>query len=128
MKVLRKIEITRALVDSYASLTGDRNPIHLNEDYAKSSSFGKCIAHGMLLSSFFSTVIASEYPGEGSIYLSQDIKFIKPCFVGEWITVKIELIQEIKKVNSTIYKLSTQILNIENEILIEGGATIFLRE
>jgi acyl dehydratase len=73
-------------------------------------------------------VIASEYPGEGSIYLTQDIKFIKPCFVGEWITVKIELIQEIKKVNSTIYKLSTQILNIENEILIEGGATVLLRE
>lgn len=128
MKVLKNIEITRDLVDSYASLTGDRNPIHLNEDYAKRSSFGKCIAHGMLLSSYFSTVIASEYPGEGSIYLSQDIKFIKPCFVGEWITVKIELIQEIKKVNSTIYKLSTQILNIENEILIEGGATVFLRE
>ena len=128
MKVLKKIEITRDLVDSYASLTGDRNPIHLNEDYAKRSSFGKCIAHGMLLSSFFSTVIASEYPGEGSIYLTQDIKFIKPCFVGEWITVKIELIQEIKKLNSTIYNLSTQILNIENEILIEGGATVFLRD
>lgn len=128
MKVLKNIEITRDLVDSYASLIGDRNPIHLNEDYAKRSSFGKCIAHGMLLSSFFSTVIASEYPGEGSIYLSQDIKFIKPCFVGEWITVKIELIQEIKKVNSTIYKLSTQILNVENEILIEGSATVFLRK
>jgi 3-hydroxybutyryl-CoA dehydratase len=126
MKVLKKIEITKELVNAYASLTGDHNPIHLNNEYAKESSFGKCIAHGMLLSSFFSTLISSEYPGPGSIYLSQDVKFLKPCFVGEWIKVKIELIDEIKKTNSTIYKLSTQILNTDNDVLIDGGATVFL--
>jgi|LakMenE18May11ns_1017448.scaffolds.fasta_scaffold9935721_4 acyl dehydratase len=127
MKVLEKIEITRDLVNSYASLVGDHNPIHLDEDYAKTTSFGKCIAHGMLLSSFFSTMIASKYPGPGSIYLSQDVKFLKPCYVGETVTIQLDLIEEVKKTNSTIYKLSTQIINADNEVLIDGNATVLLK-
>ena len=77
MEVIDQIHISKQLVESFASLTGDYNPIHLEGEYASNSRFGKPIAHGMLLSSFFSKIIASNYPGIGSIYLSQNIKFIK---------------------------------------------------
>jgi len=127
MKAVERIQVTKELVHSYASLVGDYNPIHIDEEYAKTTPFGKCIAHGMLLSSFFSTLIASKYPGPGSIYLSQDVKFLKPCFVGEWVSVQLDLIEEIKKTNSTIYKLSTQIINADNEVLIDGNASVLLK-
>jgi acyl dehydratase len=107
-------------VKKFAELVGDYNPIHLDAEYAKGTKFGKPIVHGMLISSLFSSIIATKYPGPGSIYISQDIQFKNPCFVGEEIIVSVDLIEE----NSGRYKLKTQIKNKKEEILVDGEALI----
>ena len=83
MEVIKTIKITESLVNEYANLINDHNPIHLDENYAKSTPFKSRIAHGLLVSSFISSIIANDYPGKGSIYLSQNLKFIKPCYLGD---------------------------------------------
>ena len=120
MEVFKSVEITSELVNNFAQLSGDNNPIHLDIEYAKTTVFGKPIAHGMLLSSFFSTLIAQEYPGPGSIYLNQELNFLKPCFVGEIINVKVKLITQ----ENFKYLLSTQIYNSKNDLVIDGKALI----
>jgi 3-hydroxybutyryl-CoA dehydratase len=96
----------------------------LDEDYAKSTRFGKTIVHGMLLSSFFSKIIAMDYPGEGSIYLSQTLNFLKPCYVGDTISVHIKLMNKTQKSKSYIYTLSTKIYDSSKELLIDGTANV----
>lgn len=118
-----KFEITNDMVVSYSTLIGDKNPIHLDPEYAKQTIFEKPIAHGMLISSFFSKMISETYPGHGSIYLSQNIKFLKPCYIGETINVVLTL---INKTNNK-YELSTQIYD-SNEILLVDGTALILKK
>jgi 3-hydroxybutyryl-CoA dehydratase len=115
-----KFEITNDMVISYSTLIGDKNPIHLDSEYAKQTIFEKPIAHGMLISSFFSKMISETYPGHGSIYLSQNIKFLKPCYIGETINVILKLINKDKNK----YELSTQIYDSNDVLLVDGNALI----
>src|SRR5687768_14337450 len=71
----------------FAGITGDFNPMHVNEEYAKSSRFGKRIAHGMLTSSFICTVLGMKLPGVGTIHISQQLEFKRPVFIGDTVTV-----------------------------------------
>ena len=123
MRVSKKIRVTEELVNSFSELSGDKNPIHIDELYAKNTTFGKRIAHGALLGSFISSLISSDYPGEGSIYLSQEYKFIKPCFIDDIIEVVIQLIE--KKGNR--YLLSTNVYKEEN-LIVEGTAVIMKKQ
>ena len=91
MRVSEKILISEDMVKDFSELSGDKNPIHLDEEYAKSTIFGKRVAHGMLLSSFFSRLISEVYPGKGSIYLQQNLIFKNPCFINDEIEVIVEL-------------------------------------
>lgn len=84
--------ITEADVVNYAGLSLDINPIHLNNEYAKNSIFKERIVHGMLTSGLISAVLGTKLPGEGSIYLSQTLKFISPVKIGDTITAKAEII------------------------------------
>lgn len=74
--------VTQQLVEQFSAVSGDSNPIHLDPDYAKETPFGRCIAPGLLIGSFVSALLANELPGPGTIYLKQDLKFLKPVFLG----------------------------------------------
>ncbi len=87
----RSFLVDEALVRGMADLVGDRNPIHLDADYAASTRFGKRIAHGALLVGFLSTLLGTELPGPGAIYLSQELSFLAPVFYDERIEVRVEL-------------------------------------
>ena len=76
-----EIEITDSLVNSFAELSGDFNPLHTNKDYAISNGFGNKVCHGMLLGSFFSQLIGMYLPGKNALYFSQSMNFINPCLV-----------------------------------------------
>ena len=93
MKVNKNILITKKLVSDFAKLSGDYNPIHMSEEYAKTTVFKKPIAHGMLLGSLISAIIAKDLPGEGSIYLSQTLKFIKPVYIGNKVKISVKIIE-----------------------------------
>ena len=120
MEVIKHITITEKLVKRYADLIGDRNPIHLDEKYAKTTIFKKRIAHGMLVSSFISNIIANNFPGNGSIYLSQDLKFLKPCYLGDKLQY---VVKQGDKVNSKFY-LSTKVYNQTKDLILDGSAVV----
>ncbi len=120
MKIVKHITITKELVEKYADLIGDRNPIHLDENYAKTTTFKKRIAHGMLVSSFISNIIATDFPGEGSIYLSQNLKFLKPCYLEDKLKYVIE---QVDKINSKFY-LNTKVYNQTKELILDGSAVV----
>ncbi|MFN8673743.1 MAG: MaoC family dehydratase [Candidatus Sericytochromatia bacterium] len=114
-------------VKKYAELSGDKNPIHIDPEYAKNTPFGRCIVHGMFASSKFSKVLATSFPGEGTVYLEQNLEFKKPIFPDE----KYNLIMTIaeKKVTSsgkTIYKIETKIVDLANNICVNGKATVII--
>ena len=126
MKLGDSAEITRTIeqtdVDAFADLTGDHNPVHVDEEFAKTTRFGRRIAHGMLTASLISSVLANKLPGEGSVYLGQTLKFVAPVFPGDEITARVT-VKEIRE-DKPIVKLETVCLNQHNEIVIRGEATI----
>ncbi|ELY4817761.1 MaoC family dehydratase [Cronobacter malonaticus] len=83
--------ITDADVKGFAGLSGDRNPVHMDENYAQSSRFKRRIAHGMLSTSFFSALFGTKLPGEGCVYVSQNVIFKKPVYVGDTVVATIEV-------------------------------------
>lgn len=106
----------------FAQLSGDVNPVHINEEYAKETIFGKCIVHGFLVGSLISAVIANQLPGEGAIYLNQEMKFRKPVFYDEEITCEVEVLEIILEKSN--FKLKTTCFKENGEVVIEGTALI----
>ena len=124
--VTREYRITESEVRAFADASGDHNPLHLDENYAQGTRFGRRIAHGMLLGSYISALIGMELPGEGTIYMKQELNFLRPVYYGDIIRVEIrvaELIQEKKRA-----VLSTNCYNQENEQVIVGTAMVKPRE
>jgi 3-hydroxybutyryl-CoA dehydratase len=85
--------ISEADVKNFANISGDRNPVHMDDVYAEKSRFGKRIAHGMFSTSFFSALFGMRLPGPGCVYVSQSIKFRKPVYIGDTVTAYIEVIE-----------------------------------
>ena len=93
-------KITEKDINEFAKLSGDDNPVHTNSDFAKKTIFKQKVAHGFLSASLISTLIATKLPGPGSIYLSQNLKFLAPVFIDDLVRVKVtveEIDQEKKK-------------------------------
>lgn len=82
-------KITERDIDDFAKLSGDDNPVHTNSDFAKKTIFKQKVAHGFLSASLISTLIATKLPGPGSIYLSQNLKFLAPVFIDDHVRVKV---------------------------------------
>ena len=110
-------------IKKFARLTGDNNPIHLDDEYAKKTMFKKRIAHGLLTASFISTVIATKLPGQGSIYLDQSLKFLAPVYIGNQIRIFVKVTK--KNIEKRIVTLSTEVYVSEKKI-ITGEARILL--
>ena len=116
-------KITDNDIKIFSEITGDKNPVHTDEKFAKETIFKKRIAHGFLTGSLISTVIATKLPGPGSVYLKQDIKFLAPVFIGDTVKAEVtvlEIIIEKKKV-----KLTTECFVSEKKVL-EGSAEILV--
>jgi 3-hydroxybutyryl-CoA dehydratase len=112
--------ISESDIVNYAGIIGDFNPIHVNPEYAKTTMFGERIAHGMLTASFISTLVGCGIPGRNGLYLSQEIKFVKPVRIGDTITATAEVIEKIEGKNRIV--MSTIIRNQRDEIVIDGKA------
>ena len=106
----------------FAEVSGDRNPVHLDADYAARSPFGQRIAHGFLIGSLISAAIGMDLPGPGSIYLGQTLKFLAPVHIGDTVTVSVEVIgvREEKR----LLTLRTDCTNQNGTLLITGEATV----
>ena len=111
-------------IRAFADVTGDRNPLHLDEEFARQTRFGRRIAHGMLSASLISAVIANELPGQGSIYLGQTLQFVVPVFLGDTVTARVT-VSAIRE-DKPILKLETVCTNQRNEVVIRGEATVLI--
>jgi 3-hydroxybutyryl-CoA dehydratase len=93
LSVGQSAETTRvasaAVVEAFAELSGDENPLHLDEAYAKTTSFGQRIAHGMLAGAYISAVIGTKLPGPGAVYLTQSLRFRRPVRLGDAVTARV---------------------------------------
>ena len=90
--------VTDSDIKTFAGLSGDRNPVHLDEEYSKHSRFGKRIVHGMISVSFFSALFGTELPGPGCVYVDQAVKFRKPVYIGDTVVATVEVKKiDIKK-------------------------------
>jgi 3-hydroxybutyryl-CoA dehydratase len=127
-KVGDSAEITKTIeqsdIDAFASVTGDHNPVHVDEVFAQTTRFGKRIAHGMLTASLISAVLANKLPGEGSVYLGQTLQFVAPVFPGDEVTARVT-VKEIRE-DKPIVKLETICMNQRDEIVIRGEATVLI--
>ncbi len=115
--------ITETDVALFAGITGDFNPIHIDEESAKKSVFKTRVAHGMLSGSMISTVLGTKMPGPGTIYLEQNLKFKKPVYINDTVTVCVE-VSDIINPEKGIYKLNTVVTNQNCEIVTEGYAVV----
>ena len=118
-------KIDSALVNDFAKISGDFNPLHMSEEYASTTNFGKRVCHGMLLASFFSQLVGMYLPGKNSLYFSQTLNFRNPCFIDDNITIEGEIIE--KKSNVKLITLKTTIHNQDGKCLIDGIAKVIVR-
>ncbi|MEM3062287.1 MAG: MaoC family dehydratase [Nitrososphaerota archaeon] len=120
------INIDEELVNSFAKLSGDYNPLHMDDEYARSTKFEKRVCHGMLLASFLSRLIGIHLPGKTALYFSQTLNFRLPCFIGDQIIIRGEV---IKKHEATkIITLKTTMTNQIGKCIVDGFAKVIVRE
>ena len=120
-------EITRSFsandIRLFSKLSGDINPVHLDEKYASKTIFGSCIVHGALASSIFSTIFANTLPGPGCIYLKSESKFLKPIYLDEEVMFRVEVTDVLEEKKRLIFK--TVAITRSTECIV-GTAEIFI--
>lgn len=112
--------ITEKDLELFGEVTNDMNPIHFNEEYASTTIFKKRISHGMLIGSLFSRVFGMQLPGEGSIYVSQSLRFRRPVYIGD--TIKAEVIVKEVNVEKNRVVFDCVAYNQDHEKVIVGEA------
>lgn len=114
--------VTETDVYLFAGVTGDLNPAHINESYAKGTFFKGRIAHGMLSAGFISAVFAMKLPGPGTIYLSQFMEFKSPVRIGDTVTARVEVVEKTTEKNRV--KFRTTCANQDGTLLVDGEAVV----
>ncbi|PKF73382.1 3-hydroxybutyryl-CoA dehydratase [Pseudomonas fluvialis] len=108
-------------IQLFAAVSGDRNPVHLDAEYAAASLFKERIAHGMFSGALISAAIACELPGPGTIYLGQQLKFTRPVKLGDQLTVELEVLEKLAKGR---VRLATRVSNQAGELVVDGEAEV----
>ena len=116
--------ITEADIQGFADLTGDRNPLHLDAQFARRSRFGRPIAHGLLVAGIISAALGTRLPGAGAIYVSQSLRFLKPVYPGDTVTATVEVTawQE----DRGVVTLRTTCANQSGDVIIDGEAVLLV--
>lgn len=120
----RTMTITDETIRAFADLTGDHNPVHLDEAYAAGTRFGRRIAHGMIAAGLISAALANDLPGPGTVYLGQTLQFKAPVYPGDTITASVEV--KAVRVDKPIVVLSTVCTNQDGTRVLEGEATVLV--
>jgi acyl dehydratase len=123
-KASRTKTITDEMIRAFAELTGDNNPVHLDDAYAAGARFGRRIAHGMIAAGLISATLANDLPGPGTVYLNQTLQFKAPVYPGDTITATVEV--KTVREDKPIVTLSTICTNQDNAIVLEGEAVVLV--
>lgn len=115
--------VTEADIAAFAGLSGDFNPVHIDEEYARTTMFKGRIAHGMLSAAFISTVFGMRMPGPGCIYVSQALKFKAPVRIGETVTARVEVVGTVPEKKFVTFKTTC---SVAGKIVVDGEATLMV--
>jgi 3-hydroxybutyryl-CoA dehydratase len=116
--------VTETDIALFAGVTGDFNPVHIDQVAAERSMFKGRVAHGMLSAGFISAVIGMKLPGTGSIYLSQSLRFTKPVRIGDTVTARVEVLEVLATKRRV--RLATSCRNQQGETVVEGEAVVMV--
>ncbi|MDN5130871.1 MaoC family dehydratase [Aliarcobacter butzleri] len=117
--------ISESDVKAYARISGDRNPVHMDEEYAEKSRYKKRIAHGMISSSFFSALFGTKLPGPGCVYVNQSLNFKRPVYIGDTVTAIIT-VTKIDEIKNRVY--FDTVCKVKNKTVIDGKAELYIPE
>ncbi len=123
MEVSYSQTITDADIKAFAGISGDRNPVHMNERYAQNSRFKKRIAHGMMSASYFSALFGTKIPGEGCVYVSQSLKFKRPVYLEDTVDATV-IVTKVNLNNRRVFFRT--ICKVKNKIVIDGEAELYI--
>ena len=118
--------ITQEMVNKFAELTGDKNPIHLNKEFAAKTIFKRPVVHGLFSVTSFGKVMGTKFPGSGSIHVGQNLSFKKPLYPNQKYYVYVELVRIIKEKRFGIFK--TQIFDTNDNLVVDGTGTALHEE
>jgi 3-hydroxybutyryl-CoA dehydratase len=116
--------ITDEDIRAFAGLTGDHNPVHLDDEFAGTTRLGRRVAHGMLVASLISSVLANDLPGVGTVYLGQTLSFIAPVYPGDTVTARVT-VTKVRE-DKPIVTLETVCTNQSDETVIRGEAVVLI--
>ncbi|AKF50253.1 MaoC family dehydratase [Pseudomonas syringae pv. aptata] len=108
-------------IQLFAAMSGDHNPVHLDAEYASKTMFKERIAHGMFSGALISAAVACELPGPGTIYIGQQMTFLKPVKLGDTLTVRLEILEKLPKFR---VRIATRVFNQNDELVVDGEAEI----
>jgi acyl dehydratase len=121
-KASRTQTISDEVIRAFADLTGDHNPIHLDDDYAADTRFRRRIAHGMIAASLISATLANDLPGPGTVYLSQTLQFKAPVYPGDVVTAAVEV--KALRPDKPLVTLATTCTKQDGTVVLEGEAVV----
>ena len=129
IRIGQQVSYSQTITDSdikcFAGISGDHNPVHVDEVYASNSRFGKRIAHGLMSAGFFSALFGTKLPGPGCVYVEQTLKFLRPVFIGDTVTASVEVTNIDAKKRRVFFKT---ICTVMNKKVITGQAEIYVPE
>jgi 3-hydroxybutyryl-CoA dehydratase len=115
--------ITEKDIELFAEVSGDRNPLHMDEEFAKKTAFGQRIAHGALTASYISGILGNDLPGPGSIFVGLNMRFRRPVYIGSNVIVRVEVTEMIERGNRVTLKVSC---NVDGKAAISGEAKVMV--
>ena len=115
--------VTNQDIISFAKISGDKNPVHLDEEFAATTQFKKRIAHGLMSSSYFSALFGTRLPGRGCVYVSQNLNFKRPVYINDEVIAKIEVIRIDKKKRRVFFDT---ICTVKDKVIIDGQAELYI--
>jgi 3-hydroxybutyryl-CoA dehydratase len=120
--------ITETDIALFAAISGDFNPMHVNETYAKTTPYGRRIAHGIISVSLIAGLLGMKLPGAGTVHVSQSVDFKKPVFIGDTLTARGEVVEKFKKREGTLkfIRMKTQVFNQDNVLVTDGEALVLV--
>ncbi len=123
MEVSYSQTITDADIKTFSGISGDKNPVHMSDEYAEKSRFKKRIAHGLMSASYFSALFGMKIPGEGCVYVSQSLQFKRPVYLGDTVTATVVVKAVDLKKRRVFFRT---ICKVKNKIVIDGEAELFV--
>jgi len=119
-KAQRSLKLTADHVEGYARISGDRNPLHFDEAFAKRTKFGRLVVQGGLTTGLLHALVATDLPGPGTVFLSQNWKFTAPVFIGDTITAVVEVLEV--HASKPVCRLAVRVTRTDGETVLEGEA------